>query len=137
VDQFFGYKLDAPANEPIRLVLLWAPLDLEARRLGRLKGWGRRTLPSGCSAGHSNRTMRRWEHAYNSTCESALQASDSELADTLSELDHRWIGAFGMGECETVIDEVQEFQRRFHVADGYAATYLGHGRSSLRLWVDP
>lgn len=136
-DQFFGYKLDAPTNESIGLVLLWAPLDLEAKRLGRLKGWGRRLLPSGCSAGHTNSTMRRWERAYNLACESALQTADSELAEVLSDIDHRWIGAFGVSECKAVVEEVQRFQREFHVADGYTATYLGQGRVSLRLWVDP
>lgn len=140
--EIHGYKLDSELDSIPDEVLLFAPLDVDCtvRRASRLsaKAVARKYgyQGSGPPIRFLERKLRQWTKARD-TAEECLRRGDaSQAKDKLGDVDHPWIKFVRYSETKAILNKIREFQKRHHVADGYAAAGVKSSFARIYIWYD-
>lgn len=137
IDSICGYKLDSNAEEEIKKILLWAPIDIDYNRfhpkhgktIARKYGYKGDRIKRFCK-----KLIQDWQNQYDKAVE-VIKEGGIVPCNHFTPT-HEWITIVTPMECELILSTIQEFQTINGVADGYFAKHIKDGNYSIYIWYD-
>ncbi len=142
--RILGFKLDSGGYSAAEVshLLINAPLKVDAGRivptvrsdLCRLMDW-----PPGSRRGVKKRIDRLLGEIDAAVTDSLRRVAEGDLdgaADRLSGYRELWVGVFGIAQAPAVIEQLQAYQRKHRIADGYDGAVVSPEVAYLKVWHD-